>query len=116
MSALEHLCTTKTNAVVLKTYNKSNIEELGIWTVKLRHKNNVAKCRSSVVPGNDPGLLGMSNIEVLGILKIIYEVINSQKTGRNFDSQIMQPKGVLKIKNTWQKIREHRVGMLTRAL
>ena len=38
-STIEALCGTKNNAVVLKTYNNSYIEQLGVCSVKLRHKS-----------------------------------------------------------------------------
>ena len=76
------------NAVVIKTYNNSNTEKLGICTAKLQHTENVINCRFSVVPGNCPALLGDVDIEVLGIIRITCEAINSQQAGRKFDSQI----------------------------
>ena len=78
----------KTNNVLLKTYNSSNIEQLGICTVRLRHKDNVNKCRFFVVPGNGPVLLQVLDIEVLGILKITCEVIDSQLASSKYDSHI----------------------------
>ena len=59
----------QSNVVVLKTYNNSNIKQLDVCSVKLRHK--VARCRFFVVPGNSPALLGMHDIELLGILRIM---------------------------------------------
>ena len=46
------------------TYNNSNIEELHVCTVKLRHKDKVARCRFFVVQGDGSVLLGMLDIEV----------------------------------------------------
>ena len=57
--------------------------------VKLRHKDKVATYRFFVVPGDRPVLLGMPDIEVLGILKIMCEVVKGPKVGRKFDSQTM---------------------------
>ena len=82
----------------LKTCNTLNIEQLGICTVKLQHKNNAAKCKFSVVPGDAPVLFEKLDIEVMEILKITCEVINSQQTGRKFNPQITQTTGVLKCK------------------
>ena len=54
--------------IVLK-YNQSNIEQPARCKVKLTYK--VARCRFSLVPGNNAALLGMPNIELLDILKIM---------------------------------------------
>ena len=43
-------------------------------TVILRHKDKIAKCRLFVVPGDGPALLGIPDIELLGIVKITCEV------------------------------------------
>ena len=75
--------------MVLKTYNNTNIKQLGICTVKMMHKDNVVTSRFFVVLGNSSELLGMPDIEVLGILKITCEVLDSQQAGRKFDSKIM---------------------------
>ena len=61
------------SSVVLKTYSQSNIEQLGVWTVRLGHKDKTARCRFFVVPGDDPALLAVPDIELLGILKIMCE-------------------------------------------
>ena len=45
-----------------KTYNQSNIGQLGMWTMGLRHKDKFARCRYFVTPGDGPGLLGMPDI------------------------------------------------------
>ena len=79
----------KNNAVVLKSYTNSNIDQLGVCTVKLRYRDNIVKCRFFVVPGNAPALLRMMDIEVLGILRIVCEVIDGQQAGRNFDCQMI---------------------------
>ena len=50
------------NSAMLKTYNQSDIEQLSLCTVKLRHKDNSVKYRFFVAPGGDPALLGMPNI------------------------------------------------------
>ena len=46
-----------------------------VCTVRIRYKDKIAKYRFFVVPGESPALLGMSHSEVLGILKIMCEVI-----------------------------------------
>ena len=81
--------------MVLQIFNKSNIEQLGVSSVKLRHKDKAARCRIFVVTGDGPALLGMPDIELLVILKITCEVIEDQQVGRKFDSQAMEPNGTL---------------------
>ena len=66
-STIEALCTTK-NSVVLNTCNLSNIEQLHVYTV--RHKYKIVRSRFFVMPGDGQALLGMPDIELLGILKI----------------------------------------------
>ena len=63
-------------------------------TIKLRHKDKVVTSRFFVKPRNSNALLGMLDIEVLGILKIMCEVISRQQAGRKSDSQIRQPTSV----------------------
>ena len=65
-STVEALHATGNNSLVLKTYNQSNIEQLGVCTIKLRHKDNIAKYRFFVVPGDSPAWLGIPDIELLG--------------------------------------------------
>ena len=48
-----------------------------VCTVKLRLK--IARCMFFVVPGDGSALLGMSDIEFLGILKITCGVVGSNK-------------------------------------
>ena len=68
--------------------SNSNIEQLGICTFKLRHKENFVKWRFFVVLGNGPALLEMSDIEVVGILEIAYEGLDRQQACRKFYSEI----------------------------
>ena len=65
-----------------------NIEQLGVWTVKLRHKDEVVKYRFFEGPENSLVLLETPDMEVLGIPKFTYEAINGQQVGRMFNSQI----------------------------
>ena len=67
-----------------------------MYPVKLRQNDKVSKYRFFVVPGDGPALLGMPDTEVLGILKIICEIINGQYAGMKFNSKITQPTGILK--------------------
>ena len=68
------------------------------------------KCIFFVVPGNDAALLGILDTEVLGILKITCEVIDSQQGGRKFDSQITWPVNIRKCKTHTAK--DHRTGSI----
>ena len=52
---------------MLKTYNQSDMKQLGVYTVRLRHRDETAKCRFFIVPGNGPALLGIPDIELLSI-------------------------------------------------
>ena len=70
-STLVALYATNTKSVVLKTYSQSNIKHLGVCTIRLRHKDQDVKCSFFVVPGHGPELIGMLDIELLNILKII---------------------------------------------
>ena len=65
----------KNNSVLLETYSQSNIEQLDMSTVTLGHKDKMAKCIFYVVPADDPVWLGIPDIELLNILKIICEVV-----------------------------------------
>ena len=58
-------------SIVLKTYNQSNIEQLSRCLVKKRHNDKCVKCRFFVMPGNDLALLGMPDIELLNIIRVI---------------------------------------------
>ena len=74
-----------------KTCNHSNIEQLSMCAVTLRHKDGIARYRFFVVPGDDPMLLGMPGIELLNKLKVICEVGGDQQADRKFDFQTVQP-------------------------
>ena len=76
---------------MLKTYNKPYTEQLGLCTVKLRHRVNTARFRFFVVSGDGPALLGMPEIELLDILKTMCTVVEYQQADRTFDSQTMKP-------------------------
>ena len=57
---------------------------MAFFSVWLKHK--VDRCIFFVVPGNCPDLLGMPDIELLGLLKITCKVLD-QQVGRKCDSQ-----------------------------
>ena len=44
------------------------------------------KCRLFVVPGNDPALLGMQDIELFSRIGVMCEQIDSKMTDRKFDT------------------------------
>ena len=66
---------------------QSNIKQIGVCTVKLRHKDKITRCRFFAVPGNGQVLLGMPNIELLGKMKIMCKVVREQLADRKCDSQ-----------------------------
>ena len=75
--------------VVFKTYINSSIEYLGVCLVKFRHKDKVARC-IFLLPGDGSALLGMSDVEFLGILKIMHEVVDDKQVHRKFNSKTME--------------------------
>ena len=56
-------------------------------TVRLRDKDKIPRCGFFVVPGNGLVLLGMTDIKLLDILKIMSEVVGDQEVDRKFGSQ-----------------------------
>ena len=83
----------KNNLVILKTYNSSNIEQLGFWSVWLKHKDKVVRCRLFVVPGDIPALLGMSDIKLFGISENNVWGTGPRTREQKFDSQIKEISG-----------------------
>ena len=69
--------------IMFKAYNNLKIEQLAVYLVKFRHKDKVARCRFFVVPGYGLAFLGMHDIELLGILMIMCNVIGNQQAGRS---------------------------------
>ena len=59
-------------------------------TVRLRYKNKNAKCRFCVVPGEGPALIGMPDIKLLNILKIICEVIDDRHESKKINFQTVE--------------------------
>ena len=57
-------------------------------TVKLRYKNKIARCTFFIVPGNGPAMLGMSDIELLGILKMMFDVVERTQRDRRFTPEL----------------------------
>ena len=60
-------------------YNNSNIKQVG-FSVKLKYRNKLVRCRFFVVPGDSPVVIGMPVIKLLGIMKITCEVVEDQQT------------------------------------
>ena len=71
---------TKKKISHFKTY--SQISNIGMCTVGLRHKDKNAKCRFFVLPEDGSALLGMTDIKLLNIPKIMCEVIGDPNEGR----------------------------------
>ena len=82
MSQKQFLC--------IETCNQSDIEQLGVCTVRLRHNDNNAKCRFFVVLGDGPALLGVPDIEMLNILKTTCEMIGDPHESRKFNLQTIE--------------------------
>ena len=92
----------------IKIYSQPNFYQFDVCTVRLSHKEKTVRYIFLVVPGDSPALLGMPDIELLGILKIICEVVKGPQTDRKFHSQRMTPSSTLTIKtNTGQEIRSY---------
>ena len=81
-STKEVLHAARHNMVVLKIHGNSNIENLGVCL----GKGKFARCRYFIVPGDSPALLGILDIELLGILMIMCELakINRQAGNSTF--------------------------------
>ena len=54
----------------LRTYNKSNITQLGTWVVVIKFKNIRKRCVFFVVPGNGQVLLGMPHTAAFKLINI----------------------------------------------
>ena len=58
--------------------------------MRLRHKENHATYRFFIVPRDSLALLGMQDIELLNILKIMCEVIGDPHESRKFNLQTLE--------------------------
>ena len=72
-STMEILHVTENNAIILTNTSIIILSNRGVCIVRLRHKDKTARCRFFVVPGDNPALLGMFDIKLLGIPMIICE-------------------------------------------
>ena len=70
---------------MLKAHNNSNIEQLGICSVWLRH--DIVRGKFFVGPDNGLVLVGVPDIELSGLLKIMCKVLDQQQVSRKFDLQ-----------------------------
>ena len=70
--------------MLLKTYNQSNIQKLGMCTVQLRQN---CQMWISVMLGDISTLLQMSDIRFVDIWKIIGEGCGRPTSRQEFDSQ-----------------------------
>ena len=62
------LAETINKHIILKTYNKTTITQLGTCKVIIEPKCNRKKCQFFVVPGNGQALLGMPDIDAVQII------------------------------------------------
>ena len=62
---------------MLKTYNQSNIEQLGRCLVKIIHNDKCVKCRFFVVAGDGLALFKMPDIELLNIIIVMFDTIDN---------------------------------------
>ena len=94
------------------TYNQSDIEQLGMCTVKLRHKDKCVKYRFCVVPGDCPALLGMLDIEQLYILRITCDINGEAYESSKFDLQTMEASNIQICRiNETPQIKSDRLGV-----
>ena len=86
-SRIAKLHATKYNIIMSKTYKQTNIDQLGLCTVKIRCKDKCVKCRFSAVPDDSLALLGMLDIAMLSIVRITCDIIGVPHENRKVDSQ-----------------------------
>ena len=89
-STIAKLHTTKHNSAMLQICSQSDLEQLGIYTVRLRHRDKSIKCRFFVVAGDGLALLGMPNIDLLSILRIACDVRSKPHKSKKYDSQLIK--------------------------
>ena len=76
----EQLVATKNKIIQLKMYNKTAISQLGICKVKIQHGNAQKMCKFFVDPGNGQALLGMPDINMLNIINLNFNTIDTHRT------------------------------------
>ena len=67
---------TKNKSILLKTYKKIIILQLGICSLAINHISKQKLCRVIVVLGTGQTLLGMQNMDALDVLTINYNTID----------------------------------------
>ena len=89
--SVEQLKRSMTNNIKLKTYNGTQIEQLGMCMATIKFKNIKKKCVFFVVPGNSQALLGMPDTAALNIINLnidsIQKEIRECKTNRGQEMQ-----------------------------
>ena len=82
-------------------------------TVRLGHKDKPTRCRFFVVSEDTLALLGMPDIELLGILKIVCEAVGGQEEDRKCNSETIKMSSSASCKeNTDWKIRSGNVDVI----
>ena len=85
----------------LRTYNKTNITQLGMCTLLIKFKNIKKRCMFFVVPGNSQALLGMPDTAALKLINVNIDSIQAEaaecktNTGDMGESNITQEKHVV---------------------
>ena len=74
----EQLKRTIKGHIRLRTYNKTNITQLGICTVVIKFKNIKKRCVFYVVLGNSPALLGMPDTAALKLINVNIDYIQAE--------------------------------------
>ena len=78
----EQLVATRNNNIQLQTQNRTTITQLGIFKVKIVYNNKHRICNFFVVQVDGQALLGMPDIETLGIIAINSNKIDAQDSDR----------------------------------
>ena len=74
----EQLAETINKHILLKTYNKTTITQLGMCKVMIEHENNRKRCQFFVVAGNGHALLGMPDTDALQIINKNIDSIDAE--------------------------------------
>ena len=64
-------------------YKKTGTTHLGVFNVKIRHRNKDKLGRFSVGPVGSSALLGMPDIGILGIRSVKYDILESRRDTGN---------------------------------
>ena len=74
----EQLVATVNMHMLLKTYNKTTITQLGTCKVIIEHKKHQKTCQFFVVPGNGQALLELPDIDALKLINIYIDSIDAE--------------------------------------